>query len=510
MRTPLWTPLRTALVLAGLLGCLSGPAAAQVRPRPGGPLAGGGRSDRGLLDKGTAALVAGDLQAAGRLLSEAYRQLPRAATLYQLAQLATAQGRTLDAYDLMRRYLADPSRETDEAATRAAEALLNQPAPDSGSLTVLSDPGAVVVVDDRVVATLPLLLPLLVTPGPHTVRLEFASKRLEAPVQIELGRLTEVRMSRSSGAVLVSVLPAILWTATSAGLPPEVSRQLADSIEQAVLDGQYTLLRSELLVAKGEKPASCLTSERCQRELAGQHKLDLVLQEKVQTSGAAPNFSYQIELRLVQLGYAEPAASASLSCAGCSGEQAATRLKEVAAKLLTDGLARPRGTLRVEAAPAATTLSLGERGLGASPVREPLWAGSYTLTAAHPGYQTETRTVEVLDGKVTELRVELQPVAPPVVALTPPPAAPRPRGRGPRPRWRLAVGGAAIGVGAGLGLAGGLGLGFDGRCTTAPDAPDGACPQLYDTASAGGAALGLGLALIGAGVVLVAVPGPVQ
>ena len=231
MRTP-WLP---ALIVASWLAGLVTPAASQVRPRPGGAHAGDGRSsggsDRGLLDKGAAALAADDLPAAARLLSDAYRQFPRAAVLHALARLATAQGRTLEAYDLYRRYLADPSREADEAATRAAEALLNQPAPESGSLTVLSDPGAIVLLDGRVVATLPLLLPLLVAPGPHTVKLEFPTKSLEAPVQVELGRQTEVRMSRSSGAVLLSVLPAILWSRSGAGVPAGTGRQLADAVE---------------------------------------------------------------------------------------------------------------------------------------------------------------------------------------------------------------------------------------------------------------------------------------
>ncbi len=509
MRTP-WLP---ALIVASWLAGLVTPAASQVRPRPGGAHAGDGRSsggsDRGLLDKGAAALAADDLPAAARLLSDAYRQFPRAAVLHALARLATAQGRTLEAYDLYRRYLADPSREADEAATRAAEALLNQPAPESGSLTVLSDPGAIVLLDGRVVATLPLLLPLLVAPGPHTVKLEFPTKSLEAPVQVELGRQTEVRMSRSSGAVLLSVLPAILWSRSGAGVPAGTGRQLADAVEQAARDEQYTLVRVEPLQAKGEKDPRCLTSEPCLRELALQHKLDLVLQEQVQAQGTAPSLSYQINLRLLQRGYVEPAATAAVACPGCSGEQVAARLKDAAAKLLAEGLARPRGTLRVRVTPEAAALQLGDRPLPPAPAIEPLWAGTYTVTARHPGYQSESRTVEIADGKPSELTLELSPAPQPVVAAGPLTAA-RPRGRAPRPRWRLAVGGTAIGVGLGLGIAGAFGVAADGQCITPPEAADGACPLLYDTTPVGGAAVGLGVALLGAGIVLIALPGPAQ
>ena len=169
------TLILITFVVAGLLCSSAWVAVAQGAgvPGPSGPRTSGlTRGERVLLERGVAALAAHDLPTAGRLLTDVYRQSLRSEVLYHLARLAAAEARPLAAYDLMRRYLADPSREPDEAATRAAEEVVSQPPPPSGSVLLSSDPGALVLLDNRVVATLPLLLPLLVEPGPHTVKLE--------------------------------------------------------------------------------------------------------------------------------------------------------------------------------------------------------------------------------------------------------------------------------------------------------------------------------------------------
>lgn len=503
------TPILITLVVASLLCSSAWVAVTEGAgvPGPSGARTSGlTRGERVLLERGVAALAAHDLPTAGRLLTDVYRQSLRSEVLYHLARLAAAEARPLAAYDLMRRYLADPSREPDEAATRAAEEVVSQPPPPSGSVLLSSDPGALVLLDNRVVATLPLLLPLLVEPGPHTVKLEFPSKGIEAPVQVELGRLTEVRMSRSSGAVLVSVLPAILLCAADAGLPTDLNRPLAEAVEQAARDAQYTLLRADILLPKAEQSQRCLATESCQRELAATRKLELVLQQRVQVQGSGQSRSFSFDLRLLRLGYAEPASASQTSCDSCSSEQAATLLKEATTKLLARGLERPHGSLRVTATPAAATLRLGDQALAPAPHSELLWEGGYTVTASHPGFAPGRYPVEVTDGKLTELQVALQPTIP--QPQVPPPVLPRPPPRSVRPRWRLAVGGTALGVGLGLSILGGLGLSADSQCTTPPEVAAGTCPQLYDTAAVGGAALGIGVALVGSGVVLLALPGP--
>ena len=77
--------------------------------------------------------------------------------------------------------------------------------------------------------------------------------------------------------------------------------------------------------------------------------------------------------------------------------------------------------------------------------------------------------------------------------------------RPPRPVWRLAVGGAGIGVGAGLIGLGASALAVDGQCISAPP-PLQPCKLDYDTLGVGAGLTVSGVILLGAGVVLMAIP----
>lgn len=90
----------------------------------------------------------------------------------------------------------------------------------------------------------------------------------------------------------------------------------------------------------------------------------------------------------------------------------------------------------------------------------------------------------------------------PPAALTAKVAAPP---RPPRPVWRLAVGGTGIGVGAGLIGLGASALAVDGQCISAPP-PLSPCKLDYDTLGVGAGLTVTGVVLLGAGVVLMAIP----
>jgi hypothetical protein len=457
------------------------------------------------LERGKAALEAKDLATAARLLTEAYRSTPRTELLFHLAQLAVAEGRVLEAHDLYRRYLADPARDPDEAATKTAEQFVSQPPPPGGTVSVQSDPGAFVVVDQRVVGTLPLLLPLFLSSGEHTVALEFPSKRLEAPVRVSVGRLTEVRLSRSSGAVVVSVIPAILHYAEVVDVAAADARLLADTTEQAARGEQYTLLAAQLAVGQAAELKECLKQESCQRQLAVKNKSNFVLQEGIRQQGDPKQPTWQLELRLLRVDVEQPAAQGKAQCAGCTAEAAAARLKELTGKVLAEGLLRPRGTLQVTSEPAAATLRIGDGAPVQAPYSATLWAGRYELRASLPGYKADERSVEVTDGKGVEVKLTLRKDGPtePLVIV------PKPKVRTPRPKWRLALGGVMIGAGIGLSALGAVGLVKHGDCETEPAEGD-TCPLIYSTQVPGGIALGGGILLIGGGALLMGVPGPLR
>lgn len=93
------------------------------------------------------------------------------------------------------------------------------------------------------------------------------------------------------------------------------------------------------------------------------------------------------------------------------------------------------------------------------------------------------------------------PATPPAPAVKADAAPPRP----PRPRWRLAVGGTGIGVGAGLIGLGASALAVDGQCISAPPAMQ-TCQLDFDTRGIGAGLTVSGVVLLGAGVVLMAIP----
>lgn len=484
-------------------------APVEAQPRKGAARGGGKATPappKSSLERGLAALVENDYATATRLLTESFRQSPRPELLYHLGRVAVAQGQTLVAYDLFRRYLADPSREPDEAATQLAEKAIAGPPPQGGSIAVQSDPGGLVFVDDRIVGTLPLPLPVLLSPGPHTVILEFPGRKFEAPVAVQAARVSELRISRGSGAVLISVLPAILLASTQPPLPPEVGRRLNDALEQSARVEQHTLLGMDMLLAPPAEREACLQSAACPLELARKNKLSWVLQQHIVAAGEPQNPSWKVSLRLVHVEVSEPAAVAELTCPSTKLDVAVSLLKEAMGKLLGTGLNRPRGTLRVSATPAGAKLRLGSGEALPLPYAGSLWAGSYDVSVVLPGFTPHRQSVTISDEKPGEVSVELtaevignELVSAPVRG---------PRVRGPRPALRLALGGTMVGLGLGMAVVGGLGLAKNGQCASEPAVEGGNCELLYRTGLPGGFSLGSGILLLGSGVLLMALPGP--
>lgn len=492
---------KVQLLLALLCLCSVATAAkGKAKPAAGRPATKAAPIVSSALERGNAALQANDLPTANRLLTEAYRSSPRTEVLFYLGKLAVAEGRVIDAHDLYRRYLADPARDSDEAATKTAETFIAQPPPPGGTVSVQSDPGAFVVVDSRVVGTLPLPFPLYLSPGEHTVALEFSNKRLEAPVQVSVGRLTEVRLSRSSGAVVVSVIPAILHYAELVDVPAADARVLSDTTEQAARGEQYTLLGAQLAVGQAAELKECLKQESCQRQLAVKNKSNFVLQQSIKQQGDPKQPTWQLELRLLRVDVEMPAALGKVSCTNCTLEAVAGRLKELTGKVLGEGLLRPRGTLQVTSEPASATLRIGDGAPIQTPYSATLWAGSYDLRVSLPGYKADERSIEVTDGKGVELKIALIKEGP----VGPLDEAPRPKVRPPTPKWRLALGGVMIGLGVGMAGVGVGGLVKNGECEIPPAEGD-TCRFLYRTNLVGGFALGSGIVLVGGGALLLGV-----
>lgn len=158
-----------------------------------------------------------DQAAVYRGLVTAYRANPSPQLLLKLAQLARDEGRLLEARDLARRAVADPTASFAAEEKARVDALESQALPRYGELLVQGIHGGFVSIDGRLRGVLPLLLPLTVEPGRHEVLLEFRSRRWRTQVEIPDGRTVEARFAQDTDAVAFTTPPAILLVSRSPG-----------------------------------------------------------------------------------------------------------------------------------------------------------------------------------------------------------------------------------------------------------------------------------------------------
>ncbi len=174
--------MRRLLGLAGFLFCVAFLALA-APPAFGSDRNAGSESRE--LDKlrsdGEAAIARQDYGAATVAYTELYRRTLQPEGLYRLGILANAQGRLLDAQDLMRRYLSDARFDPAGSVSKTAEAqrILSLPRPPSGTINVIGARGSLVLVDGLLIGALPLSRPLLCAPGKRKLAIMDGPRRLE-------------------------------------------------------------------------------------------------------------------------------------------------------------------------------------------------------------------------------------------------------------------------------------------------------------------------------------------
>lgn len=510
-------------------------------PAPGGGRRGGGLSAaaQALCEKGKAALHAKDYAAARSALEQAYRAAAVPEVLFLLGQVAEADGRLLEAHDLMRRFLIDPARLPDEAAVAEAQRVVKLPRPPSGQIVVLGAPGSLVMVDDRLLGSVPLAQPLLVSPGEHRLSLQLGSRRLDSPVPVQAGRSFEVRFNTTSGAVLITLLPAVLWVTEQVGVPDEAQNPLADAAEQAARAANQTLLTAEAALAHAPAPKDCLASPPCWQDLARKNEVEYVLSlravyevasppagsstgsstgssggDSAGASGSAsgatagpaapaaapPPGSWQLTLSLWHVDIAAPAATSPARCVRCTAEQAAAVLKQTALKLLAEGLHRSHGSFTITSEPAAAQVFVDGKRVGVTPYQQAAWTGTYNIELRQKNFEPAERTIAVGDDKPEQLAVTLVPAPIPEPALPPvvPPLPPQ------RPTWRLATGAGLLGASVVFLGIGGRAAHIAGQCVDYNTF--GICTQVYDTAGTAAGLLVTGSLMAVAGVVLLALP----
>jgi hypothetical protein len=485
--------------------------------------AGAAAAPLSLLAQAQADLAAGQLDGLQARLAAAYRDQPQPELLRLLGLLAEKQGRLLRAQDLLRRYFADPLAQPDSQAREDAQRVLARPRPPHGELQVRGERGAVLLVDDEVVGSLPLPQPLLLEAGSHKVTMEGQETTLHRTLKVRPGRGAVMRFDTATRAVVVSFPPSVIVLPGLSSLPQEAVLRIELLIEQATQRAGLSLFNLDAARAAAPEHKDCaLTSERCRVEMARRNQAEYVLllsaQAGARTGAAAPQptpassgvtapparrESVRLTMALLDAEVGEDAARREVGCESCGVPELMALLGGALDRLLAESIARPRGVLRVESVPPSAEALIGARPPRRTPFEQTLFAGRYLVTLRQIGFNDALQTAQVSDGQTTVLRVPLESPDP---GPEPPPSLPV---RAPglrRPLWRIVSGSAAIGVGALLTGFGASALAVDGTCIEPAVAPALVCRDLFDTRSQGIGLLTAGLLVAAGGAVLLALP----
>ena len=444
---------RRVVLLAALLLAFAAPVHGRSKPAPV-PAA---QKDavQALVDAAAEAVTAKNFGEARRALAEAYRKARTTELLLRMAEVERLDGRAVPARDFYRRYLAEAPDDAQEGKA-AAKKLLAEKATISGELSVVSDRGALVLLDDQVVGVLPLPLPLLTTPGAHKLAVELGKRRQEDRIDTLPGRTVEVRFPLNADLVVVTMAPALLARLAIAGLPEPLQRQLFDAVSAGAQQRKLGVQLEAAALLAAPELASCAQTAECQKQLARKNLLNLVLSLTV-TPPSPADKNYTLAFEVYDANAAEFTVRKSKSCASCGAEQLVAMVTETTTSVIAEAQERPK-----------------------QPV------------AAKPAE-----------------------VKPPVVETPLPVDQPKKTGR---PLWRLIVGPLALAAGIGLIGAGAAGLAINQNCVAVDPNDPSLCQSfqdmsgvsramIYDTFAPGVGLVVAGGALTVAGVVLLALPG---
>lgn len=503
-----------------------------------------------VLSQAKAAIDSKDFPAAYQALSQAYQGQPNSRLLLGLASLAAAEGKTVEAQDLLRRFLADPSLDAKSPERAAAETRWQSlPLVEAGEVSVGAPRGSFVELDGRLVGVTPLPAALLVKSGRHRVSVSLGRWRAETEVNVRTARLSELRFKEGIELGVATLPAAVLYIDSYQGLStgpgavspspaapaevePKPAGEPADPVPvtgptgsgvshlllESLLDPltlaaaaalkreNYVLLGRGLALAYAQDVPACRGSESvsdpCLRALASRYGVDLALRASV----VREDRSVRIDVSLLDMQVEDVAATASAICPGCVSDQTAAKLVDSITQVLTTGGGRARGTLAVTSDPAGCEVRIGSRVLGTTPLTRKVWAGSYQVSVQREGYKPSTQQVEVKSDESTPLQASLSvqddAQRPEDQALQ----AERARQEKARARRRLIL----IGAGAAGIVAGAVMLGFgasalsaNGGCAMPNPMDPMQCRRLYDTVAPGAALTAVGGALIvGGGVTL--------
>lgn len=432
---------RVLVVALGLLGQLG--AGEAKKPLAAATSAGKKQADK-QAEQGLAALKAGQLGAAAAAFTDAFKLSPNPKWLLYLGQVAAAEKRSVEARDLLRRFLADTTVESDDPLRKEAQTLLDaQPVVDAGEILVAGPRGALLSLDGRLIGSLPLPLPLLVPTGPHRLVASLDKWQASSEVKTRLARQVELRFKQGSDVAVVTLPPAVLV------IDQAPDAQTADALQKRVQTAlsreSYAVVPRRALETYAKDLAECLSDAGCLRKAGERFGVEFAIWARVEKQGNG----WRVFLKLRDAATGSELGSETVSCESCAIDAVLSKVVETTSALTSAAVGRDHGELDVRSSQPGAEVLLDGVKLGVVPLRQSVIAGHYTLVVRKPGFVDYSQPVEIRSGAVTvdaalidrdvqsepapSLRVEVAPVR---------------LGVEKRPLWRIAAGAAGIGIGA--------------------------------------------------------------
>lgn len=469
------------------------------------------------IERGLRELEADRLPQAREQLEQAYARAPLPEILYHLGRIAERQHEEIATADFYRRYLATlPDDAHPELRSRVQE-ILARVRDKASELDISSeDLGALLSIDRRVVGTLPLAAPLLISAGEHRFKLIKGAQEFETnSLTIPFGQHVQLQVAIASRYAVLTLLSGIALLFEPADAPKTLTVPLekmvmvaAPAASSFLIDRDKTAAAvSGLSVPRGD---SCARRIDCQEQLARALDASLVLVLAFDPSAAAVS---RFTGRLFDAGTGMPVGSIESEVPSTTIEElhklAAGRIPE----LLNSALNRGRGTLQVTSEPAGARVLFAGRELGRTPYAREAFEGPLEIVLELDGYKTQEISAKIKRGEATDVAATLEPILeeaepvpmPLILPVAPKPTPPKLPPR--RPLWRLSVGGVTLAAGLILGGFGASALAVSGQCITPATMPAELCDYAYGTRAVGGGLLGAGVALTAGGVLLLAWPG---
>ncbi len=483
----------SAFCLAGILGLAMNlvPRGAIAQP---GPQARPEAAQR-YIQAAHAELLRGQAALAVESFEKAYTLSPLADIFYYLGQ-AAEKTRPVDALDYYQRFLnSDSAAKQDPEIVRRINAFRSTAPKPYSEVTFEFDAslrGAILTIDNRLRGTLGQTGAVLLPQGAHQISVLSGNSRLSSPSrQFPAGQSTVVLSLGPQGQLLVASTASVLvWLAYTGRWSEPLQSAVTAAVASRLATLHFAMITpsAKAFSMLPSPPGSCLRADLADA-IPQVRSAERFLLVQIESSSCSPPDQVQVAAYVYDVALRALGATGKAACTTAQG-QSADSIGDMVRELARQTVNRDRGRIDVTSNPDRAKILLDKCQWGLTPVSGiATFAGEHELALQRRGYALYTTQVQVPDGETASVEVALVRGA----AL-------------PRPLWRLAVGSVLIGAGFVVSGFGAWGLVTNGHCANAAQDPM-TCDPYYNTATVGGALLGVGAAVAVGGVLLMAIPG---